>query len=145
MAFQTASPGDRPIVLYDGLCGMCDGVVQFLLRHDKRDLFRFAPQQSEFAQRVLPRHALDAGTIETICLIENGDSPAERVLTKSDATLRIAQQLGGIWQVLLLAKLLPHALRDVAYDFVARNRYRVFGRRTECRLPSAEDQHRFLA
>src|SRR5437899_507689 len=109
---QTKSPGDHLIVLYDGLCGMCDGVVQFLLRHDQRDTFRFAPQQSEFAQRVLARHALDASTIETICLIEDCNLPAERVLTKSDATLRIAQGLGGIWKVALLAKLLPHALRD---------------------------------
>jgi predicted DCC family thiol-disulfide oxidoreductase YuxK len=144
MTQQTTSPEDHPIVIYDGLCGMCDGVVQFLLQHDKSDAFRFAAKQSEFAQRALARHELDARTVETICLIENCDSPAERVLTKSDATLRIAEVLGGIWNVLLVAKLLPHSLRDAAYDLVARNRYRIFGRRTECRLPSAEDQHKFL-
>ncbi len=144
MALQTTSPENHPIVLYDGLCGMCDGIVQFLLRHDTKDLFRFAPQQSEFAQQTLARHALDARTIETICLIEDFNLPTERVLTKSDATLQIARGLGGIWKVFLLARLLPHSLRDVAYDFVARNRYHVFGRRTECRLPSAKDQHKFL-
>jgi predicted DCC family thiol-disulfide oxidoreductase YuxK len=144
MTQQTTSPEDHPIVIYDGLCGLCDGVVQFLLQHDNRDAFRFAAKQSELAQRVLARHALDASTVETICLIDNCDSPSERFLIKSDATLRIAEVLGGIWKAAFLAKLFPRSWRDAAYDLVARNRYRIFGRRTECRLPSADHQHKFL-
>jgi predicted DCC family thiol-disulfide oxidoreductase YuxK len=123
---------------------MCDGVVQFLLRHDKKDAFRFAPQQGGVAQQILARHALDPATMETICVIENYNSPIEQVFTKSDATLRMAKGLGGIWKVALLARLLPRFLRDAAYDFMARHRYRIFGRRTECRLPSKEKQHKFL-
>jgi len=134
----------RRIVLYDGLCGMCDGVVQFLLRHDKKDTFRFAPQQGEAARQILERHALDTATLETICVIENYNSPQELVYTKSDAALRIADGLGGIWTLARPARLLPRSFRDACYDLVARNRYRIFGRRTECRIPAAAEKHKFL-
>jgi predicted DCC family thiol-disulfide oxidoreductase YuxK len=83
-------------------------------------------------------------TIETICVIENCNSPQEAVYTKSDAVLRIADGLGGIWTLALAARLVPRFFRDACYDFVARNRYRIFRRRTECRLSAEEDQHRFL-
>jgi predicted DCC family thiol-disulfide oxidoreductase YuxK len=144
MTPRAASADVRRIVLYDGLCGMCDAVVQFLLRHDRKDAFRFAPQQGEAARQVLARHALDSATMETICVIENYNSPQEAVYTRSDAALRIADGLGGIWTLTLAARLLPRSFRDACYDFVARNRYRIFGRITECRLPCEGDQHRFL-
>lgn len=145
---MTRAPGtaeNRKIVLYDGLCGMCDGTAQFLLRHDKKDAFRLAPQQGEAARRVLARHALDPAAIETICVIEGFETPQERVFTKSDATLRIAEGLGGIWKLALVGGLLPRFLRDAAYDLVARNRYRIFGRRAQCRIPSSEDREKFLS
>jgi predicted DCC family thiol-disulfide oxidoreductase YuxK len=144
MTPRAASADVRRIVLYDGLCGMCDAVVQFLLRHDRKDAFRFAPQQGEAARQVLARHALDSATMETICVIENYNSPQEAFYTRSDAALLIAEGLGGIWTLTLAARLLPRSFRDACYDFVARNRYRIFGRRTECRLPCEEDKHRFL-
>jgi predicted DCC family thiol-disulfide oxidoreductase YuxK len=144
MTPRAASADVRRIVLYDGLCGMCDAVVQFLLRRDRKDAFRFAPQQGEAARQVLARHALDSATMETICVIENYNSPQEAVYTRSDAALLIAEGLGGIWTLTLAARLLPRSFRDACYDFVARNRYRIFGRRTECRLPCEEDKHRFL-
>ena len=141
---HTTWSNETLIVLYDGLCGLCDGVVQFLLRHDKKGALRFAPQQSEFARQVLARHALDADRIDTICLIEDCNAPGERVLTKSEAALRIAEGLGGVWKVALIARVFPRSLRDAAYDLVARHRYRVFGRRTECRIPTAGDERKFL-
>jgi predicted DCC family thiol-disulfide oxidoreductase YuxK len=158
MTSQATSTDCRKIVLYDGLCGMCDGVVQFLLRHDKRDAFRFAPQQGQAARQILgrqtlqrqtpDRHALGSATgfaaLDTICVIENYESPQEQVYTKSDAALRIADGLGGIWTFALAARLLPRSFRDACYDLVARNRYRIFGRRTECRIPTADDRHKFL-
>jgi predicted DCC family thiol-disulfide oxidoreductase YuxK len=82
--------------------------------------------------------------METICVIENYNSPQEAVYTRSDAALRIADGLGGIWTLALAARLLPRSFRDACYDLVARNRYRIFGRRTECRLPCEEDKRRFL-
>jgi predicted DCC family thiol-disulfide oxidoreductase YuxK len=144
MTPRAASADVRRIILYDGLCGMCDAVVQFLLRHDHKDAFRFAAQQGEAARQILARHALDSATMETICVIENYNSPQEAVYTRSDAALRIADGLGGIWTLALAARLLPLSFRDACYDLVARNRYRIFGRRTECRLPGEEDKHRFL-
>jgi predicted DCC family thiol-disulfide oxidoreductase YuxK len=141
---DTVAHEHRLIVLYDGLCGLCDGVVQFLLRHDTKDVFRFAPQQSKFAQKILARHGLDATASETICLIENYGLASERVLTKSAATLRIAMGLGGIWHAARVTVVLPLYLRDAAYDLIARNRYRIFGRRTECRLVTTAEQYKFL-
>jgi len=139
-----ASHAHHLIVLYDGLCGLCDGVVQFLLLHDTKDVFRFAPQQSEFARQILACHGADATASETIYLIEHYGLAGERILTKSDATLRIAQGLGGIWQMARVTKVLPLYIRDAAYDCIARNRYRIFGRRTECRLVTTEQQYKFL-
>ena len=144
MTPRKSSTKVRRIVLYDGLCGMCDAVVQFLLRHDKKDVFRFAPQQGDVARQILARHALDSAVIETICVIENHNFPQEKVYTKSDAALRIADGLGGIWTLALAGRLLPRFFRDACYDLVARNRYRIFGRRTECRIPTAEDLQKFL-
>lgn len=141
---ELTSHEGRLIVLYDGLCGLCDAVVQFLLRHDTRDAFRFAPQQSDFARRVLARHGIDAATSETICVVRDCALPSEQVLTKSDATLHLAKALGGIWKTALLARILPKPLLDSAYDFIARNRFRLFGRRTQCKLPSPAQSHKFL-
>jgi predicted DCC family thiol-disulfide oxidoreductase YuxK len=123
---------------------MCDGVVQFLLRHDKKGGFRFAPQQGEAARKILARHALDPSAIETIYVIENHNSPQEKIYTKSDAALRIADGLGGIWTLARAARLLPRSFRDACYDRVAHNRYRIFGQRMECRIPTADDRHKFL-
>lgn len=135
---------DRLIVLYDGLCGMCDGLVQFLLRQDKKDALRFAAQQSEVAQLILARHAPDPTDMETICVIERYNSPRERVFTKSDAALRIASGLGGVWTLARVTRVLPRFVRDAGYDLVAHNRFWICGRRTECRIPAIEDQHKFL-
>ena len=140
---------DHPVVLYDGLCGLCDGVVQFLLQRDKKDVFRFAAQQSDFARDILKRHQLgslsmSAQTSDAICVVENCGSQDERVYIKSEATLRIARGLGGIWRMARLVEVLPQWFADAGYDLIARNRYRIFGKRSECRVPAAEDQHRFL-
>jgi predicted DCC family thiol-disulfide oxidoreductase YuxK len=143
MLLGTLAEG-RKIVLYDGLCGMCDGLVQFLLRHDKRDAFRFAPRQSEVAKQILVRHALDPASMETIYVIDNYNSPQEMVYTKSDATLSIAEGLAGIWKIARAARPLPRSFRNACYDLIARNRYRIFGKRTECRIPAPEAQHKFL-
>jgi len=149
MTPQTEPAIGHLVVLYDGLCGLCDGVVQFLLRHDKKDLFRFAALQSDFALGILRRHAPELtgwgpANSDTICLVEYYDSPRERVFIKSEATLRIARQLGGAWHLARVAELLPRVIADACYDVVARNRYRIFGKREECRVPSGEDRKKFL-
>ena len=137
--------GSNPIILYDGVCGLCNRMVQFFLKHDKDGRLRFASLQSEFARRVLGRHGFDPKDLDTVHLVENYDQPDERVLQRSDAVLRAARELGGLWGTSLsMAKVVPRAVRDLAYRFVATNRYRVFGKYDTCMLPEPHQRSRFL-
>jgi predicted DCC family thiol-disulfide oxidoreductase YuxK len=135
----------NPIILYDGVCGLCNRLVQFLLKRDKRGRLSFASLQSDFAARVLTKHGLDPKDLDTVQVVVNYDRPNERVLGRSDAVLRASEELGGPWSVLAtLARIIPRALRDVVYRFVARNRYQVFGKSETCMLPDPNQRHRFL-
>ncbi len=137
--------GENPIILYDGVCGLCNRLVQFLLKHDKQERLRFASLQSDFAAKVLQRHGIDPKDLDTLHLIENYEQPGERVLQRSDAILRAGRELGGFWSATAAAaKVIPRALRDVIYRFVARNRYRVFGKYDTCMLPDPNQRSRFL-
>ena len=134
-----------PIILYDGVCGLCNRLVQFLLKHDRHGRLRYASLQSDFAAKVLQRHGFDPKDLDTLHVIENYDHPSERVLQRSDAILRAGRELGGLWSPLAsLAKIIPRPLRDLAYRFVARNRYRVFGKYDTCMLPDPKQRNRFL-
>jgi len=134
-----------PIILYDGVCGLCNSLVQFLLKHDKQGRLRFASLQSDFAAKVLKRHGIDPKDLDTVQIIENYEQPGERVLQRSDAILRAGRELGGFWSASAAAgKVIPRALRDVIYRFVARNRYRVFGKYDTCMLPEPNQRSRFL-
>jgi predicted DCC family thiol-disulfide oxidoreductase YuxK len=134
-----------PILFYDGVCGLCNTLVQFLLKHDKRGRLRFASLQSDFAQKVLRRHGFDPKDLDTLHVVENYDQPHERLLQRSDAVLRAGRELEGRWSVLAaVVKIIPRPLRDVAYRFVAQNRYRVFGKYETCMLPDPNQRSRFL-
>ena len=134
-----------PIILYDGVCGLCNRLVQFLLRHDKRGRLRYASLQSDFAEKVLNRHGIDAKDLDTLHVVEHYDDPEERVWQRSDAVLRAARELGGIWRVLAtVGRAVPRPLRDLFYRLVARNRYRVFGKYDTCMLPDPNQRSRFL-
>jgi predicted DCC family thiol-disulfide oxidoreductase YuxK len=138
-------PDANPIVLYDGVCGLCNGLVQFLLKHDKEGRLRFAALQSDFAEQVLGRHGIDAKDLDTVRVVENYDQPGERVLQRSDVILRAGRELGGFLGVSSsIAKIVPRALRDLVYRFVATNRYRVFGKYDTCMLPDPNQRSRFL-
>lgn len=135
----------NPIILYDGVCGLCNRLVQFLLKHDKAGRLRFAALQSDFAEQVLGRHGIDAKDLDTVQVIENYDQPGERVLQRSDAILRAGRELGGFWAASSsVARVVPRGLRDLVYRFVATNRYRVFGKYDSCMLPDANQRSRFL-
>lgn len=135
----------NPIVFYDGVCGLCNRLVQFLLRHDKQGRLRFASLQSDFAARVLGRHGIDPKDLDTLHVMENYEQTDERVLQRSDAILRAARELGGLWSVLAaIARVIPRAVRDLFYGLVARNRYRVFGKYDSCMLPDPNQRSRFL-
>jgi predicted DCC family thiol-disulfide oxidoreductase YuxK len=137
--------GPHPIVFYDGVCGLCNRLVQFLLKHDRDGRLRFASLQSDFAAKVLQRHGFDPKDLDTLHVVENYDQPSERVLQRSDAVLRAWRELGGIWSALAsLSRIIPGQLRDLVYRFVAQNRYRVFGKYDTCMLPDPEQRSRFL-
>ena len=137
--------GANPIILYDGVCGLCNRLVQFLLKHDKQGRLRFAALQSDFAEKVLGRHGIDAKDLDTVQVIENYEQPGERVLQRSDAILRAGRELGGLWGASSsVARVVPRGLRDLVYRFVATNRYRVFGKYDTCMLPDPNQRSRFL-
>ena len=127
---------DNPIILYDGVCGLCNQLVQFLLKRDREGRLRFASLQSDFAATVLQRHGIDPKDLDTLHVVENYNSSNERVLQRSNAILRAGRELGGLWSASSsLAGILPRPLRDLVYRFVAGNRYRVFGKYDTCMLP----------
>jgi predicted DCC family thiol-disulfide oxidoreductase YuxK len=130
-----------PLLLFDGVCNFCNGVVAFVIDRDPEAVFRFASLQSESGKAALRAHgrSLPLGAPETIVLIENG-----RVYERSTAALRIARRLKGPSKLLWALVLVPRALRDVLYGWVARNRYAWFGRTDSCRVPTPALRARFL-
>ena len=135
---------DGPVLLYDGLCGFCDGTVQFILKHDRRGTLRFATLQGEFARGVIARHPELQG-VDSLVLVEPADdSTSERVSVRSAGALRLARYLGGPWHLARAVAIVPRFLRDWAYDGFARIRYRVFGRYDSCPIPSPEQRARFI-
>jgi predicted DCC family thiol-disulfide oxidoreductase YuxK len=138
-------PLSHPIVLYDGVCGLCNRMNQFVLRHDRVGLFRFASLQSSLAEHILSRHGASARDLDTVYVVVNHNLPDESLCPRSDAVVFVLTHLAGLWRPAgLLIGLLPRWFRDWAYDFVARHRYRVFGRSESCLLPSPETRSRFL-
>ena len=136
---MTSSPAPAAIILFDGVCNLCNGFVQFVLEHDQQHKFSFAALQSPTGQRLLRESGLAPDQLSTIVVVEDG-----RARTKSDAILRIAGALGYPWKLLGATRVLPRPVRDAAYALVARNRYRLFGRRDECWLMTPELAGRFL-
>jgi len=133
-------PSHQPsVVLFDGECTLCDGWVSFLLRHDPRGRFRFAPRQSDAARRLLTPFGVEPDKLGSIALIADST-----LYTRSDAILHILAQLGYPWRVLSGLSVVPRPLRDRAYSVFARNRYRLGGRRDQCRTAGPEDGDRFL-
>jgi predicted DCC family thiol-disulfide oxidoreductase YuxK len=135
----------HPILLYDGVCGLCNRLNQFVLRRDPAGIFRFASLQSALAIRILARHGADAADLDTVYVVVNPDQPDENLLARSNAVIFVLKQLGGFWRFMgFLLQFNPRFLRDRGYRVVARNRYRFFGRSETCFLPSPENRDRFL-
>ena len=128
-----------PVVLFDGVCNLCNGAVNFIIDRDKEQRFRFASLQSDVGQELLTQHQLPASYLGSLVLIEGG-----QVSVKSTAALRIARQLDGGWSLWYGFIVLPSAIRDFFYDIVARNRYRLFGQSDTCRYPTEAERARFL-
>jgi predicted DCC family thiol-disulfide oxidoreductase YuxK len=135
----------NPILLYDGVCGLCNRLVQFSLKRDSGDHLRFASLQSDFAAPILQRHGFNRHDLDTVYFVSGYGRTEERLSTRSAAVILVLQHIGGLWGVVAaLLRMLPRWLRDCGYDMVARNRYRVFGRSENCILPEEEYRARFL-
>ena len=134
----------NPIVLYDGVCGLCNGAVQFLLKRDGRDRLRFASLQSDFAAELLNRHGIDHSDLDTVYVVLNCKEPRESLLAKSDAFLFLAKAIGGVWTIARVGRIVPRPIRNWLYDFVARHRYQVFGKYESCMLPDPKHRHKFV-
>jgi predicted DCC family thiol-disulfide oxidoreductase YuxK len=137
------------MLLYDGVCGLCNRLVQFVLRRDPGAEFRFAALQSTLAGRILARHGLDASDLDTLYVVVNAEQPNEILLPRSDGVIFILRQLGGatsaFWRMTgFLLQPVPRAIRDWGYSVIARRRYRLFGRYDACPLPTEDTRSRFL-
>lgn len=128
----------NPIIFYDGLCVFCTWSIRFVLKHDKQKRFRLCPLQSELAESIASQVTRDED-YQTVVALYQG-----QMYQKSDVTFFIVDELGGLWRTLLIFKIFPKFLRDAVYSLIARYRYRLFGKRQACYLPTPEERFRFL-
>jgi predicted DCC family thiol-disulfide oxidoreductase YuxK len=160
----------HPVLLYDGVCGLCNRFVQFILRRDRMGVFRFASLQSEFAGAILARHGADARDLDTVYVVVNCELADEHLLSRSDAVSFIFRHMGAaefpsarpglrpgptqatlppgslFWRLSgILLQVIPRSLREWGYRLVARHRYRIFGRYDTCPIPTKETRSRFLS
>lgn len=131
---------DHPIILFDGVCNLCEGFVTAVIERDPDAQFRFAPLQSSVADSLLEPWDIDPDGLESVVLIDNG-----RLYRKSDAVIQVARRLGFPHSLLGPTRILPRILRDFVYDFVADRRYGWFGKKDQCMMPTPDIQSRFLA
>lgn len=127
------------IILFDGVCNLCNRSVDFIVRKDKKDHFRFATLQSETGKSLLKKYHLSFRENESVVLIELGE-----VYRKSSAACRVMKRLSGIWKLFSWSIIFPRPIRDGVYDYIASHRYRWFGKRNTCRIPSPEEAAKFL-
>ena len=130
---------NSPVLLFDGVCNLCNASVQWVITHDTGGVFRFAALQSAAGQALLQRFGLDQKQFDSVVLVQG-----ERIFMHSDAPLEVARQIGGFWKLFYGFKIIPRFLRDGVYNWIARHRYRWFGRREACMLPRPEWKARFL-
>lgn len=133
-------PEEHPVVLFDGVCSLCESSVTFLIERDPAGVFRFAPLQSPIAETLLQDHDVEPGALESLVFVD-GDN----VYTKSDAVLQISRHLGGPYRLLPPFQVLPKPFRNGLYDFIADRRYGWFGKKDQCMMPTADISARFLA
>ncbi|MBI1288154.1 MAG: DUF393 domain-containing protein [Flavobacteriales bacterium] len=128
-----------PILLFDGVCNLCSGSVQFMLKRNSKANIRFASLQSEFAKEALRNSDLPSNYLDSLVLLENG-----RTHVKSDAALRLSKHMDGIWKIGSVFLIVPRFIRNAIYDLIAKYRYRWFGKKDVCWLPKPEWKDRFL-
>ena len=130
---------EHPVLLFDGVCNFCNAGINYIIRQDKKKLYRFATLQSEAGQQLLQQYQLPTKQFDSFVLIENA-----KAYTKSTAGLRVYRSLPWYWKWTQAFWIFPRFIRDAVYDFIAKNRYKWFGRKEECMVPTADVQSRFL-
>ena len=133
-------PQDKKIILFDGVCNLCNTSVQYVIKYDKKDIFRFVSLQSDLGQKILNHIGINPKHIDSIVLYEPGIS----YYYKSTAALEIAKGLRGIFTLATVFKILPAGIRDFVYDYVAKNRYKWYGKKDACMIPTVELKAKFL-
>lgn len=130
---------EKKIILFDGVCNLCNGAITFIIKRDKKDVFRYSPLQSTIGKQLAAKHYIDLDSVDSIILISDN-----KAVAKSTAALRIAKHLSGGWPLMVVFLVLPAFLRDWVYDFIARNRYKWFGKKDACMIPTPELKSKFL-
>ena len=133
-------PNNKKIILFDGVCNLCNDSVQLIIERDKNDVFRFASLQSEVGQKLTSERGIDQEAMDSIILIEPGIAYYE----KSTAALEISKHLSGGYSLLRYFSFLPEGFRNGVYDIIAKNRYKWFGKKDECMIPTPELKAKFL-
>jgi predicted DCC family thiol-disulfide oxidoreductase YuxK len=135
---------DRHLILYDGVCGLCNRLNTFVLPRDPRGRFHFAPIQSDVARRTLQRFGRDPELLDTFYVLADYHSASPTLRSKARAALFVAREIGGVWKLATVFGVFPDFLLNAFYDLVARNRYRIFGRHETCLMPKPEYKDRFV-
>ena len=133
-------PKDKKIILFDGVCNLCNNAVQFIIKNDKNDIFRFLPLQSELGNEICNYIGVDQNKIDSIILYH----PGVAYYYKSSAAIEIAEELGGIYSLASILKIFPEKLLNYVYDYIAKNRYKWYGKKESCMIPTPELKAKFL-
>lgn len=133
-------PKDKKIILFDGVCNLCDSAVQFIIKHDTKDVFRFVALQSDLGQKIIHYLGIDIKKTDSIILYQ----PGYAYFYKSEAIFEIAKHCGSIFYFITLFSILPTSLNNYFYDFIAKNRYKWYGKKETCLIPTKELKAKFL-
>lgn len=132
-------PNKHPVVIFDGVCNLCEALVIFIIKRDKRAVFRFVTAQSEMGQQIQKQYGVDAIRDTTMILLKE-----DHIFVQSDAAIQIAKDLDGLWKLLTIMVVIPKPLRDACYRWIGNNRYKWFGSKIQCLLPTKELESRFI-
>ncbi len=133
-------PKDKKIILFDGVCNLCESSVQFIIKHDKKDVFRFVALQSDLGKKIMQYIGIESDNIDSIVLY----NPGVAYFYKSNAAIEIARNLDGLFQFATIFRIIPSSIRNGIYDYIAKNRYRWYGKKEHCLLPTNELKAKFL-
>ncbi|CAN5612211.1 thiol-disulfide oxidoreductase DCC family protein [soil metagenome] len=136
---QSGIEVEHPVILFDGMCNLCSGSVQFVIKHDPKRQFRFASLQSKFGQEVMRNFGLPQDELNSFILLED-----EKIYTKSTGALRVTKKLNGLWPLLYAFIIIPSFIRDAVYSYIAQHRYKWFGKKEACWIPTPELKKLFL-